>query len=237
MKRGIYLFTLAIAVLLGFALAIGSTIGQAFISGGVAAATGFIQPLTAPNSASFSQVNFNTGSGVTTTQNNNSTPVTSITLTQNDPNGTFQIAGLTKAKINALFTVTVGCSTGTPIPSFIAGLWLTDGSAHNIIMGIDSGGSNGYNVAHYSDFTGTFGNSIFATNSWPYGPLLWFRVQETVSARNFYVSSDGINFQQVASIGNTTYFTTTQYGFAADNRAGGNGYGSLTCYSFTETTP
>lgn len=40
MKRGIYLFTLAIAVLLGFALAIGSTIGQGFISPGAMAAGG-----------------------------------------------------------------------------------------------------------------------------------------------------------------------------------------------------
>ena len=42
MKRGIYLFTLLTAVLLGFALAIGSTIGQGFLSIGSSAASGAV---------------------------------------------------------------------------------------------------------------------------------------------------------------------------------------------------
>src|SRR5271154_3044565 len=57
---------------------------------------GFIQTLTAPVSASFAQLNFNQG-GATTTQTNNSSPVTSISLSQLDSSANQETAALIKS--------------------------------------------------------------------------------------------------------------------------------------------
>ena len=70
------------------------------------------------------------------------------------------------------------------------------------------------------------------------GPFVWLQVQETASARNFFVSSDGINFVLVYTESNTAFMTTANYGFGL--KASGTGItGKVmsTLYSFTETNP
>jgi len=97
----------------------------------------FIQPLTAPVSASFSQLNFNQG-GTTTVQTNNSTPVTSITISQSDPSDNEETAALVKNKIAATFTVTVGVSITLLSGGGVGGIFLYDGSAKNLFWGIQN---------------------------------------------------------------------------------------------------
>lgn len=283
MKRYLWLFTLAFCILIGFALAIGSTIGQGFISvtslaavfyqtiqnagtpvaqepvlnftsgvtctdnPGVAtncaasAGGGFIQTLTAPIAGNFSQVNFNTGSGVTSTQVNLSSPVTAITVRQQDPSHTSNMAILAKNKLAATFTVTMALSyIGDMSSQMVAGLVLTNGTTP-IFFG-SAGGSAGPWISILSNYApggGTTG--IYSSGNqgsmFPIG-LIWLRVQETVSARNYYVSSDGQTFSMILTESNTAHMTTSQYGFGIYfQQSGTTGDGVVTCYSFTETNP
>jgi hypothetical protein len=198
--------------------------------------SGFIQTLTPPVAADFTQTNFNTGSCVTN-QFNNSTPVTSITLQQADPTGSLEIAGLTKPIINPLFTLTIGMSAVFNNINGLIGIWLTDGSAVNIIFGFNPG-NNGYFATVLNNFSGSFNTNIYGSQCQPLpqGPLSWLRIQETSSLRIFSVSADGINFMELTSVANTDFFTTVDYGFAIEARQAGN-EGQLCCYSFQETTP
>lgn len=193
---------------------------------------GFIQPLTAPSSGALSQFNFSVGSGVTSTQTNNSSPVVSITLEQDDPSVTQNIAAIGKAKIAGTFTFTVALSAMT-MPQNFAGLWLSDGTK-NIIFGVQ--GNNGLRVSLFTDFT-TFSSDIIAVATFVYnGPLMFLRIQETGSNRFYFLSSDGINFILIFTESNTAHFTTTDYGFCAEVRNTGTP-AQVTCYSLTESNP
>jgi hypothetical protein len=204
--------------------------------------SGFIQTLTAPVAANFTQVNFNTGSGVTTTQANLSSPVTAISILQRDPSGTSNFALLAKSKLAATFTVTMAVSyIGDMAGGDVAGLWLNDGGTNSIFFG-SAPGSAGPFISSYNTFTP--GGSTSADYSsgnqgsmFPVG-LNWLRVQETVSARNFYVSSDGQTWAMIYTEGNTNHFTTSLYGFGTYvQNSGHTGQTMITCYSFTETNP
>lgn len=238
MKRYLpYLFILTCAVFLGFAIGFCSDILQ---SGGFvqqAAGSSFIQPLTAPASGSFSQLNFNQG-GTTTTQVNNSTPVTSITIIQSDPGGNNETAALVKNKLASTFTVTVGVSISLLSSAGVGGVFLYDGSANNIFWGIQNQAS--FRAPVFSSLSGSFStDAISQVSGVPGGPLAWFRIQETASARNYYTSADGINFMLAGTESNTAHFTTSQYGWAVQARSGGNptSPSTITCYSFTESNP
>lgn len=204
--------------------------------------SGFIQTLTAPVPGDFSQLNFNVGTDVVTTETDNTSPVNSTTLFQSDPNTTQQIAAIVKNIVNPLFTVTIAVSTICDISSSqaIAGLFLGDGGTNVIIWGTQFGGSalraslltlsGGFAGDYYSG--GNTAGMLFT------GPLLWLRVQETLTNRIYSASCDGINFIPFATQAVTTGFATLQYGFCAENRAGGaTGNVQICCYSFTETTP
>lgn len=203
----------------------------------------FIQPLTAPVAAGFTPTNFNTGSGVTTSQFNNTTPVVSITLQQDDPNITQEIAGLIKPIIAPTFTVTIGyalCGGGIPgcDSQSIAGLWLVDvGGSFNLIWGIQAT-QNGFRCALFSDFS-TFNSDImspFYPAPWPLTGLLFLRIQETASNRIYSLSVDGINFLVMRTESVTAHITTAQYGWALEDR---QCYApiSMTIYSFAESNP
>jgi hypothetical protein len=201
---------------------------------------GFIQPLTPPVHGAFTPINFNTG-GCTTTQVNNTSPVTSINLSQLDPSSSLEIAGLTKAPINALFTVTVAVSlvgfSGNS-QSVIGGLWLTDGSAVNIAFVCNS--ANALEVLVFDNFSGLFDSVPFGSvlAPFPLGPLVWFRIQETISARIYSISADGISFVPIFSESNTAHLITAQYGVMVEGRNTISAAGvSMGWYSFTETTP
>ena len=201
---------------------------------------GFIQPLTAPVESDFTPQNFNVGTGVTTTQINSTSPVTSITLIQSDPDATYNIAALDKAKINSLFTVTIAI-TLAGWPNMIAGLWLSDGGSppNSKIYGIRT--ANGLMSAVFSAWVpGFVGFNFGQYDECSYGPLLWLRVQETSSNRIFSLSSDGVHFIQIFVESNTGNFTTSRYGIALtgwNNSAAANQGPMMTLYSFEETTP
>jgi hypothetical protein len=199
--------------------------------------SGFIQTLTPPVAGNFSPINFNAG-GTTTTQVDNSSPVVSISLIQQDPGASLNIAGITKAPINALFTITIGFTTTAMAPNGIIGIWLTDGSAVNILFGYNP--SNGWVCTVFNNFSGSFNSNIGAaiTYPMPLGPIVWLRVQETSTHRIFSMSADGINFFQCAPlVANNAFFTTTQYGFAVESRNLTAGIVQGVLYSFVETTP
>jgi len=202
----------------------------------------FIQALTAPVAANFSQKNFNVGSGVVSTQQNLSSPVQAITLIQHDPNATNNAIALAKAKINALFTVTIAFTIRTPPgTNGCGGLWLSDGSGGpNIIWWTVSQGGFGERVSTYSSFT-AFSADLIAPIHDPLtlGPLVWMRIQETASARIYSVSSDGVNWAQIRTESNVAQMTTAQYGWAIANRTASSSApdAMMTVYHFTETTP
>jgi hypothetical protein len=245
MKRIVFILTLSTAVLIGFLLAFGSEILQNGASSS-AQSSSFIQPLTAPNASAFTQVNFNTGSGVVTTQVNNSSPVTSITLNQSDPNATLNIAALDKSPINSAFTITLGFTVSpggsacAGLGACVAGLWLYDGSSNNLCFCFESVNWPSTVIQVYSNLQGAFVTNVYAQNLGQVGPLIWERIQETASARNYSISSDGINFFQIATESNTAHFTTAKYGFMAEGRNTSSPapqFSLMTVYSFTETTP
>jgi hypothetical protein len=196
----------------------------------------FIQALTAPVAANFTQVNYNTGSGVTTTQANLSSPVTAITIRQQDPSNTGNLAALSKAKLASTFTVTVAITATGTLTNNIWGLWLSDSGTNNLFFGNYTGGF-GYIGQVFTNFDLGGNANVFTQNATliPLGPLMWLRIQETASARKYLVSSDGVTFSQIYTESNTTHFTTANYGFAVILRSGGDAM--ITCYSFTETNP
>jgi hypothetical protein len=215
---------------------------KADILASVPPSSGFIQNLTAPVAANFTQQNFNVGSGVVTTQANNTSPVTSISLKQHDPSNTQNMVALDKAKLAATFTITAGlsmCPSGFSNQSLV-GLWLSDGGAgpNNLFLCRQS--NVGLRIPVFTSFTAFSGDVIQAFNTDISGsPLMWFRIQETASARIYSLSTDGVLFVQVFTESNTAHFTTARYGFAVSNRsAGANAPDAMaTLYSFSESTP
>jgi len=205
---------------------------------------GFIQPVTVPIAGDFSDVNFNQGSGVVTTRSNNTS---SISLLQSDPNATEQTAALSKAKLASTFTITLGVSmcsfpigNNTPNQAF-AGIWISDGgSPPNNLFWCLQGDNQGFRIPIFSDLAGSFTGDALpqgSINVQPYqqGPMLWFRIQETASAR-IYSLGDGSVFFPVFSESNTAHFTTADYGWGCQNRSQ-PGNILITAYSFTDTNP
>lgn len=202
---------------------------------------GFIQTLTAPVSGNFTQKNFNVGAGVVSTQVNNSTPVTSITIKQHDTSTNNMIA-LVKAKLASTFTITIGFScAGASSSNYIAGLYLDDGGAGpNIIHWTPTQPGFGTRISVYSNFT-NFSSDIVSNSGQMavVGPLVWYRIQETNANRIYSVSSDNITYSQVFSEANNAHFTTSNYGFAVANRTGSSSAAEcqMTVYSFVESNP
>jgi hypothetical protein len=200
---------------------------------------GFIQTLTAPVAANFTQVNYNVGSGVTTTQTNNSSPVTSINILQHDPSSTSNMALLVKNKLAATFTITIAFAVAQQNNTMSChGLVLYDGGNNTIFMGTQT--NEGFRVPTFTSLSGAFGGDVAgAIPLVAPGPLLWVRVQETASNRIYQTSSDGINWQIYATESNTAHFTTTQYGIGVEPRSTSatEPDAMLTMYSFSETNP
>jgi hypothetical protein len=204
----------------------------------------YIQPLTPPVAANFTQTNYNTGTDVVTTQTNFTSPVTGITLNQSDPAHTFESAALVKSKINALFTFTIGYSFfGTSAGDYFA-LVLDDGTAGPNILAFNYQlglGLRGYLFNNYANSSASeFMGGPYILWPAPAGGLMWQRVQETSTNRIYSISSDGQNFYQFFIESNTAHFTTAHYGWALANGSNFNGQASnstMTVYSVTETTP
>lgn len=211
-----------------------------------AGGSGFLQALTAPNHASFSQINYNTGTGVTTTELDGTTPVTFVTIRQVDPSNTQNLAALSKAIIAATFTVTIAVSwAGDPTAGCLAGLWLNDSGSNNLFFGLYQSPNNDGaflpKIQALTTFHASGSSNVYTPlgNGGLYGPLLWLRIQETVSARNYYFSSDGVTFYLIFTESNSAHFTTANYGFGLIMLNGGaETYDcGVTCYSFAETNP
>lgn len=180
--------------------------------------TSFIQPLTPPVAANFTQTNFNVGASVVTTQTNNTAPVPSITLTQHDPTATNNFAILDKAKLAATFTVTIGFTQASPMSNnAVCGLLVRDSSAGPNIISWSTGQAGfGERISVFASFTSfsadLAGNTGQAIHQ---GGLIWQRIQETGGARIYSTSSDGLftTPTQVFTESNVAHFTTTRYGF------------------------
>lgn len=199
----------------------------------------FIQSLTAPVAANFTQTNYNTGASVVTTESDLTIPVTAITIKQHDPAATLNMALLMKSKLAATFTITIGFSFVAVSPNNLAGIWLSDSAAGPNIIGMFFQSNNGLRISLFSNYT-TYGSDIANLTSWlPIGPLAWLRIQETVSARIYSVSSDGVNWAQAMTEANSAHFTTTKYGFGVECRGSGanNPDTIATFYHFSETNP
>ena len=202
---------------------------------------GFIQPLTAPVTANFTSENFNVGTGVVTTRSNNSSPVASLSMVQYDPNLTNQIAAVDKPKLAATFTATVALSALSVYPNgasqSVRGMWLSDGSANCLIFGYAEN-TGGLVIFTYTSFAGAGVSISLNTTIGLAGStfLQWLRIQETASARNYYVSVDGVLWILVFTESNTAHFTTANYGMAAQDRNSA-GWMMMNLYSLAESNP
>ena len=67
------------------------------------------------------------------------------------------------------------------------------------------------------------------------GPLLWLRIQETASNRNYYMGGDGLTWLRICQTTNTDFLTTTKYGIFSRDQ--GSQAAGMTLYSFSETNP
>ena len=199
---------------------------------------GFIQPTTPPVFGNFSNLNFNVGTSVVTTRDDNTSPADAITLQQTDPGHTGNTAAIQKAPINAAFTITLGLSLmSTPGAGGLLGLWLSDGGSNGIIFGTYN--QTEWFIIAITSLTNSGGGASSVYNvaaSLTTGPLLWLRVQETASARNYYLSADGVRFILILTESNTAHFTTADYGIGGFMFNSG-GSAQVVLYSFTETTP
>jgi hypothetical protein len=201
---------------------------------------GFIQPLVAPIPGDFTQINFNVGTGIITTQINQSTPVAAITLRQQDPSNTENMPGLYKAKLGANFTVSVALSMASSPAHYnaIQGLWLFDNSANSVVFGAAAGQEL---VIYAFTCNINIGSCVGAVqaNTCAYvsqGPLAWFRIQENGSTRNYYLSPDGVTWILIYSESNTLHLNTAGYGIVTAATGGGSDT-AITMYSFADSTP
>ena len=204
------------------------------------AAGGFPQTLVPPVHADFTQENFSQGNN-TTTQVNNTSPVTSISILNAVGSGaTAQWAWLDKAKLNATFTVTLAFSAAGDVGgSPHVGLVLTDGTKILAFALRTQGGNSYLEVQQW--------NTVDSFNSAPYsittfsaiqGPLIWTRIVEDAVHRSYLMSSDGINWIMVYQEAVNTFLTTTNYGFGmiTASTVVGGGF-MMTAYSFSESHP
>ena len=158
-------------------------------------------------------------------------------MLQTDPNNEDNFAILAKSKIAATFTVTIGVTLASLHNPALSGLVLMDSGTNIIIFGYQAL-ANGLSFYTYTSFTSFGGviNGAYNPQPMPFGPLVWFRIQETVSARNYYTSADGVLWMLQFTESNTAHFTTTRYGVGVDP-GGGAGASAMGWYSFTETNP
>ena len=205
-----------------------------------ASASAFIQPLVAPDHTVFSPQNFNDGSHNITTEIDNSSPVTSITL-QGTQGGGFCISYIEKAVLaSKSFTVTVAIATGGDVDNGGGyGLILSDGTKiiFFYVRNTGTGSAPLLNIQQWNSYT-SHNSDPYMTEFYYAGPLLWLRVTEDAVHRSYFTSSDGITFSLIYQEAVTTFFTSTEYGFGGGTSAsatGGQAQGTL--YSFKETNP
>lgn len=199
---------------------------------------GFIQTLTAPVGASFSQENFTAG----VSQVNNTTPVTSVTIFSTNNSNPVGYRYLAQAEIAATFTVTTAISfAGDPTSApHVGGVILTDGTKL-IVFGLrGESGQMLLEVQEWNTFNSFSGAPYSNADQFPagFGPLIWLRVTEDATNRTYFLSSDGITFAAVYQEAVGTFLTTADYGFGLSNDWA-TAYSSymMTCYSFTATNP
>ena len=208
----------------------------------------FIQTLTAPIHSNFSQQNFSPASHNVSTEIDNSTPVTSVTIQQTQGSGVTPVnACLMKAVLaSESFTITVALSgnlvSTNSGPSF--GIALSDGttfgSNYIFFQMTGKGGSTppSLEIDQSSD-------AVYDSNTQPIsvslnqvGPLLWLRIVEDSVHRTYFTSADGITFNVFYQEAVTTHLTTAYYGYSLFGNSGTPGAQlSVTDYSFTETNP
>ena len=79
--------------------------------------------------------------------------------------------------------------------------------------------------------TGTF-SATYATTptniiaaAWHAGPCMWFQIQDDGTHRTYYISNDGVNFQQILQTTSSDFITPTKIGFYVDSNNSSLGCG------------
>lgn len=157
------------------------------------------------------------------------------------------LASYVRTKIASTFTITTafvvqpGLQSSTTVYC-AGGLILTDGTKFIVLNILIYNGNVFLNGAKWTNattfsaaVTGFTANSSLGNGGYMFCPLVFFRITETASARNYYISPDYRTWLLISSTSNTDFLTTTKYGVFI--RAAGNQVAAMTSYSFTEATP
>jgi hypothetical protein len=76
-----------------------------------------------------------------------------------------------------------------------------------IAMNIDGNGPNYVSVYNFTSATSFTGNVQARTITFITGPYIWFKITDNNTNLIFYVSNDGINFIQIASVSRTAHMS------------------------------
>lgn len=216
--------------------------GMLYRSNGSAGTAGFIgwgpvYPLVRPVAANFTNFNFS-ALGATTTLD-----TTGDVLTLYQSGGTAgNISGISKAIIGSTYTVSMAISGCGYVNSGIStdmqfGAFLTDGTKAIVMACQWFNGSLFTNISKWTNGTTFSADYQFGTAVFAFAPALFVRIQETVSNRKFFISSDYRNWIPIrTSDANTDFLTTTRYGIFVRQDLAATPI-MATLYSLKETNP
>ena len=209
----------------------------------VPTAYGYILPAMPPLSG-WSWLNQNVGGSVNTVSTSNG----AITLTANG--GGDGVASYIRNQIASTFTITAaftfnwsGVNDGNHWAS--GGLVISDRTGFILFGPMAYTGTWG--IAGFKWTNATTSSAVLTgfPGSWggidplPIGNPIWVRIVQTASARNYFVSQDGVNWMQITTTSNTDFLTSAVYGVHVRCSYNSGQAPSLmsSMLAFTETTP
>lgn len=196
--------------------------------------------VSVPVASSFATFNSG-GTGITFTEN---TTGGWINIREQGSSTQGQIVGITKTKLASTFTAKFTFTASVGFLSNTAaefGVCVTDGTQFITMMYLvfpaNSPASLMFTVSKWTNATTFSTDYITQQGTYTYTGPLTFVIQETSTARNFYLSSDGgKTLSLILTTGNTDFLTTTRYGvFLRGDAAGADS--NLTLISLTESNP
>lgn len=103
-------------------------------------------------------------------------------------------------------------------------VWRESSSGKLVTVAYNWGSTTGQaGVQVYKYDSPSAGNSQYVARPWEAGAALFFRIDDNGTNRIAYVSNDGVNFQQLHSVGRTDFLTANEVGFFV-NANNGSGY-------------
>lgn len=169
-------------------------------------------------------------SGSTTLTDSNA----GVYLTTPSSTGTYRFAEINYPTapwtITACFVHSCGLTNNARIPALI----MYDGTkVQSFGLASDTAVMN-LNVSNFTTVTAFSTNPLLNRFSWT-GPLIWLRMQDDNTNRNYYYSVDGVNWILAYTIGRTNFLTPTKVGWGLYDQ-GGLPLG-LTLLSWLQTSP